>query len=164
LDDFKNAGNKFQAGVIPIGADGQPHGRVDADTMRIWKGTKHPQEAFQALSYLIGPEGIKTLVVGSDKVPAAYSGLPANPNFQQPYIDSLEKRYPFTTAQTWDVFKVDLAYPDKPSAQQWQPNWSEAWQREQTFFDLMRNTPPDRMDFDAEWQKMVDDLNAIYNK
>ncbi len=164
LDQFKNAGNEFGSAVLPLGADGQIHGRIDADTPRIWKGTKHSQEAFQALSYPIGPKGNQTLVVGSDEVPAAYSGLPANPNYQRSYIDGLLKRYPFTTTETWDIFKADLAYPDSPSAEQWQPNWNEAWAREETFFDLLQNTPPDELDFDAEWQKMVDDLNVIYNK
>jgi multiple sugar transport system substrate-binding protein len=164
LDAFRDAGFEFDAGVLPLGADGKPHGRVDADTIRIWKGTKNPEAAFKALSYLIGPEGTQTLVVGSDEVPAAYSGLPADPAYQQSYIDGLLKRYPFTTAKTWEVFIAGLAYPDNPSAEQWQPNWNEAWARQQTFFDLLQNTPPDQLDFDAEWQKLVDDLNAIYNK
>ena len=164
LDEFKEAGFEFNAGTLPLGADGQPHGRVDADTIRIWKGTKNPAEAFKALSYLIGPEGTQTLVIGSDEVAAAYSGLPADPAYQQPYVDGLLERYPFTTAETWETFKAGLAYPDTPSAEQWQPNWNEAWARQQTFFDLIQNTPPDQLDFDAEWQKLVDDLNAIYAK
>jgi multiple sugar transport system substrate-binding protein len=164
LDEFATAGNEFQAGALPVGADGEPHGRVDADTIRIWKGTANPEAAFTALSYLIGPEGTQTLVVGSEEVPAAYSGLPADPAYQESYIDGLLTRYPFTTAETWEVFKAGLAYPDNPSAEQWQPNWNEAWARQQTFFDLLQNTPPDQLDFDAEWQKMVDDLNAIYAK
>jgi multiple sugar transport system substrate-binding protein len=164
LDAFRDAGFEFDAGVLPVGADGQPHGRVDADTIRIWKGTPHPEEAFAALSYLIGPEGTQTLVVGSDAVAAAYSGLPADPAYQQSYIDGLLERYPFTTAETWEVFKAGLSYPDNPSAEQWQPNWSEAWARQQTFFDLLQNTPPDQLDFETEWSKLVDDLNTIYNK
>lgn len=164
LDQFRDAGFEFNAGILPLGADGEPHGRVDADTIRIWKGTAHPEEAFKALSYLIGPEGTQTLVIGSDEVPAAYSGLPADPAYQQPYIDGLLERYPFTTAETWDTFLAGLAYPDSPSAEQWQPNWNEAWARQQTFFDLIQNTPPDQLDFDAEWDKMVEDLNAIYAK
>jgi multiple sugar transport system substrate-binding protein len=164
MDALRDAGFEFDAGVLPVGDDGQPHGRVDADTIRLWKGSANPEAAFKALSYLIGPEGIETLIVGSDEVAAAYSGLPANPEYQQPYIDALLERYPFTTAQTWDIFKAGLSYPDNPSAEQWQPNWSEAFARQQTFFDLLQNTPPDQLDYDAEWQKMVDDLNTIYNK
>ncbi len=68
------------------------------------------------------------------------------------------------TPETWEVFKAGLSYPDAPSAEQWQPNWNEAWARQQTLWDLIQNTPPDQLDFDAEWQKMIDDLNVIYNK
>ena len=164
MGDFATAGMEFQIGVMPVGDDGAVHGRVDADTFRIWKGSKHPKEAFVAVSYLIGPEGTRTLVVGGGDVAAPYSGLPAIPEFQQPYIDSLLAKYPFTTQATWDTFLAGLAYPDAPSAEQWQPNWNEAWAREQTFFDLMQNTGPDQLDFDAEWQKMIDDLNLIFNK
>ena len=166
LEAFRDAGFEFDAGVMPVGADGQIHGRVDGDTFRIWKGTPHPEEAFKALAYLIGPEGIQTLLLGGDEVApdSIWYGLPANPEFQQPYIDDLLEKYPFTTAETWDVFLAGLSYPDTPSAEQWQPNWSEAWAREQAFFDLIQNTPLDRLEFDAEWQKMVDDLNQIYGK
>ncbi|MEJ5224786.1 MAG: extracellular solute-binding protein [Anaerolineales bacterium] len=164
MDALKQAGIEFQIGVLPVGDDGKVHGRVDADTIRIWKGTKNPEAAFKALSYLIGPEGIKTLVVGSAEVPAAYSGLPANKNFQDSYIKSVSERYPFVKPEGWQIFLAGLAYPDAPSAEQWQPNWNEAWARQQTFFDLIQNTTPDQLNFDAEWQKMIDDLNAIYNK
>jgi hypothetical protein len=66
--------------------------------------------------------------------------------------------------ETWDVFKAGLEYPDSPSAEQFQPNWNEAWDREQTFGNLMDNTPPDKFNFDTEYQKLVDDVNGIYNK
>ena len=97
LGDFTTAGNEWQAGILPVGDDGKVHGRVDADTFRIWKGTKHPAEAFEVLSYLIGPEGTQTLVVGSAEVAAPYSGLPALPALQQPYIDATLAKYPYLT-------------------------------------------------------------------
>jgi multiple sugar transport system substrate-binding protein len=72
LGDFAAAGLEFQAGALPIGDDGQPHGRVDADTFRVWKGTKNPAEAFEVLSYLIEPRVLKVCLISG-----AYSGLPA---------------------------------------------------------------------------------------
>ncbi|MEK7328517.1 MAG: hypothetical protein AAB217_24995, partial [Chloroflexota bacterium] len=42
LGDFAKAGNEFQLGIQPMGADGEVNGRIDADTFRIWKGTKNP--------------------------------------------------------------------------------------------------------------------------
>ena len=159
LGDFAAAGNEFQAGALPVGDDGVPHGRVDADTMRIWKGTKNPAEAFEVLTYLIGAPGIEGLVLTG-----AYSGLTAIEEFQPAYFDGLKTNYPFLTDESIAVFVAGLAYPDSPSSEQYQPNWNEAWARQQTFFDLIQNTPPDQLDFDAEWQKLVDDLNAIYAK
>jgi len=161
LGDFAAAGGEFQAGALPVGDDGVPHGRVDADTMRVWKGTQHPEEAFEVLTYLIGPEGIESLVLSG-----AYSGLTAIEDYQAAYFDSLKAadRYPFLTDESLAVFVAGLSYADSPSAEQYQPNWNEAWAREQTFFDLLQNTPPDQLDFEAEWAKMVEDLNVIYAK
>jgi multiple sugar transport system substrate-binding protein len=156
LSDFAAAGNEWQAGVMPMGADGEVHSRVDADTFRIWKGTEHPEEAFTVLSYLIGD--------GGDKLLPAYGAMPAIASKTQAFFDTKTEQYPFVTPETWAAFQAGLAYPDAPSAEQWQPNWNEAWAREQTFFDLLLNTPPDQLDFDAEWQKMIDDVNVIYNK
>ena len=164
LGDFAAAGLEFQAGAMPVGDDGVPHGRVDADTFRVWKGTKNPEAAFEVLKFLIGPRGVEVLVIGADDVAAPYGGFPALPQYQQSFLDAKKVQYPFTTDETWAVFQAGLAYPDNPSAEQWQPNWNEAWARQQTFFDLIQNTAPDQLDFDAEWQKMIDDVNAIYNK
>jgi multiple sugar transport system substrate-binding protein len=156
LGDFAAAGLEFQAGALPVGADGEVHGRVDADTFRVWKGTQHPAEAFTVLSYLIGD--------GADKLLPIYGAMPAIASKTEAFFAKKTEDYPFVTPETWAIFEAGLAYPDNPSAEQYQPNWSEAWARQQTFFDLMQNTPPDQLDFDAEWQKMVDDLNTIYNK
>ena len=63
VGDLIKAGGKFDFGAMPISLDGKVAGRTDADTFRIWKGTKHPAEAFTVLAYLIDT-GINKLVVG----------------------------------------------------------------------------------------------------
>ncbi|MBE2198390.1 MAG: extracellular solute-binding protein [Anaerolinea sp.] len=156
LGEFRDAGNEFQAGAMPVGDDGMVHGRVDADTFRVWKGTKNPAEAFTVLAYLI--------TTGADKLLPQYGALPAIAEKQEAFFAAKSNDYPFVLPETWAVFSAGLSYPDAPSAEQYQPNWNEAWARQQTFFDLILNTPPDQLDFDAEWDKMVNDLTAIYNK
>lgn len=156
LADFKNAGLEFQAGAMPTDAAGVVHSRVDADTFRVWKGTKNPEAAFTVLSYL--------LTDAADSLLPIYGAMPAIASKMDSFFEAKTQDYPFVTPESWDVFKASLAYPDVPSAEQWQPNWNEAWAREQTFVDLMQNTGPDQFDFDTEWQKMVDDINVIYNK
>ena len=154
LGDFAKAGNEFQLGVQPMSADGVVHGRIDADTFRIWKGTKNPKEAFEVLAYLI--------TTGGDKLLPAYGAMPAIASKTDAFFEKKAADYPFVTAESWDVFVQGLAYPDTPSAEQYLPNWTEAFARIQTFGDLMNNTAD--LDFDAEFQKLQDDLTAIYNK
>jgi multiple sugar transport system substrate-binding protein len=156
LGEFRDAGNEFQLGALPLGADGQPHGRVDADTFRIWKGTEHPEEAFTVLTYLITD--------GADKLLPTYGAMPAIADKMESFFSVKATDYPFVSQESWDIFKAGLAYPDTPSGEQWQPNWNEAWARQQTFFDLMQNTAPEDFDFEAEYQKMLDDVTAIYNE
>jgi multiple sugar transport system substrate-binding protein len=154
LTDFAKAGLEFQMGVQPMAADGVVHGRIDADTFRVWKGTKNPEAAFEVLAYLI--------TTGGDKLLPAYGAMPAIASKTDAFFEKKSADYPFVTDESWDVFVQGLAYPDAPSAEQYQPNWNEAFARQQTFMDLMNNT--EGLDFDAEFQKLVDDLNVIYNK
>jgi multiple sugar transport system substrate-binding protein len=154
LGEFRDAGNEFQLGIQPIGANGKVAGRVDADTFRIWKGTKNPNEAFTVLAYLI--------TTGADKLLPVYGAMPAVASKTQAFFDKKSADYPFVTKESWDVFTQGLAYPDTPSSEQYQPNSIKANSRYATFLDLMNNTPD--LDFEAEFQKLVDDLNIIYNE
>jgi len=154
LGDFRDAGNEFQMGIQPIGANGKVAGRVDADTFRILKGSKHPAEAFDVLAYLI--------TTGGDKLLPAYGAMPAIASKTDAFFATKKNDYPFVTDASWNVFIQGLAYPDTPSSEQYQPNSIKATARFATFFDLMNNT--EGLDFNAEYQKLVDDLNAIYNE
>ena len=154
LAEFRDAGNEFQLGIQPMDANGVVNGRIDADTFRIWKGTAHPEEAFTVLSYLIGD--------GGDKLLPIYGAMPAIAAKTEAFFAVKSADYPFVTPESWDVFVQGLAYPDAPSAEQYLPNWNEAFARIQTFGDLLTNT--EGLDFDAEFQKLQDDLTAIYNK
>jgi len=154
LAEFAKAGNEFQLGIQPMGADGEVNGRVDADTFRIWKGTKNPDAAFEVLAYLI--------TTGADKLLPVYGAMPAEASKTQAFFDKKAADYPFVTKESWDVFVQGLAYPDAPSSEQYLPNSIKANARFATFTDLLVNTKG--LDFEAEYQKLVDDLNVIYNE
>jgi multiple sugar transport system substrate-binding protein len=154
LAEFRDAGFEFQLGIQPMSADGEVHGRIDADTFRIWKGTKNPAEAFEVLSYLI--------TTGGDKLLPIYGAMPAIATKTDAFFEVKSTDYPFVTPESWDVFIQGLAYPDTPSAEQYLPNWNEAFARIQTFGDLLTNT--EDLDYEAEFQKLQDDLTVIYNK
>jgi multiple sugar transport system substrate-binding protein len=154
LADLVKAGIEFQVGIQPIGANGEVAGRVDADTFRILKGSAHPAEAFDVLAYLI--------TTGGDKLLPTYGAMPAIESKTDAFFEKKSSEYPFVTEESWNVFIQGLAYPDTPSAEQYQPNSIKANARFATFFDLMKNT--EGLDFDAEFQKLVDDLNVLYNE
>lgn len=154
LGDFTTAGLEFQLGIQPIGANGKVAGRVDADTFRILKSSKNPAEAFEVLAYLI--------TTGGDKLLPQYGAMPAIAEKTDAFFAQKSTEYPFVTEESWNVFIQGLAYPDAPSAEQYQPNSIKANARFTTFGDLMNNT--EGLDFDAEFQKLVDDLNVIYNE
>jgi multiple sugar transport system substrate-binding protein len=154
LTDFKAAGLEFQLGIQPTGSNGEVAGRVDADTFRILKSSKHPKEAFEALSYLI--------TTGGDKLLPVYGAMPAIASKTDAFFAQKSTDYPFVTDDSWNVFIQGLGYPDAPSSEQYQPNSIKATARFATFMDLLNNT--ENLDFDVEYQKLVDDLNAIYNE
>jgi multiple sugar transport system substrate-binding protein len=142
---------------------GEYHGRMDADTVRMWKGTPHPEEAFEFLTYLIGPGGTEPLVMGIGSVEpgyAAYGGFPALTEFQASYWETKQEQFPWVT--NWLLFDQALAYPDNPSAEAWRPNILEANTRINTFGDLLNNDGT--IDFDAELDTLLADLEVIYNK
>jgi multiple sugar transport system substrate-binding protein len=154
LGDFAKAGNEFQMAIQPIGPQGEINGRIDADTFRVWKGTKNPEAAFAVLAYLI--------TTGGDKLLPIYGAMPAIAEKTEAFFEKKSADYPFVTAESWDVFVQGLGYADTPSSEQYIPNSIEANARYAAFMDLLRNT--EGLDFDVEYQKLVDDLNAIYNK
>jgi multiple sugar transport system substrate-binding protein len=154
LGDFRDAGNEFQLGIQPAMADGTVQGRIDADTFRILKGSQNPEAAFEVLSYLITD--------GGDKLLPIYGAMPAIADKTEAFFAVKSADYPFVTPESWDVFVQGLSYPDIPSAEQYLPESIEANARIATFLDLLNNT--EGLDFDAEFQKLQDDLTAIYNK
>src|SRR5215207_8127405 len=125
LAQLVEAGNEFQLGIQPIGADGEVHGRIDADTFRIWKGTNNPNEAFEVLAYLI--------TTGADKLLPVYGAMPAEASKTEAFFAQKSEEYPFVTQESWDVFVQGLAYPDTPSSEQYRPNSIKAAARFATF-------------------------------
>jgi len=153
LGDLAAAGVEFQVGVLPANPnDGQVHGRVDADTFRIWKGTPHPNEAFEVVAYLI--------TTAVPKLAPAYGALPAIESEQQAFLDKQSETYPFVTS--WQPMLDGLAYPDIPSAEGFMPNYNESWNRVGTFGDLMANDGT--IDLDAEIATLESDLTTIFQK
>jgi multiple sugar transport system substrate-binding protein len=155
-----NAGDQWDLAALPSN-NGVVHSRLDAHTFLIWKGTPNPEAAFEVLSYLIGPDGVRPLSLGDENAPGgAYDAFPALTELQGQFIDAKSAQYPFV--ENWDVFLQGLDYPDNPSAEAWMPNMVDAWNRFEIFANLYRNDG--EIDIDAELDTLISDLEVIYNK
>jgi multiple sugar transport system substrate-binding protein len=148
----------WEAGALPSGKTGVA-GRIDADTFRIWKGTKNKAAAFKVLTYLV-TTGVQKLIIGSADMPPAYGALPARTKDFDAWLAAKKTQFPWV--KNWDLFKEGLKYPDTPSAEAYMPNYNEAWARTGTFYSLMLNTGG--LNLDTEIATLLTDLQAIFDK
>lgn len=132
--------------------NGKVTAKLHVDSFRILKATKHPQEAFQVLSYLIG-EGAPDLLL-------VYGAMPARKSLQENFFKGLAEKYPFV--ENWDVAVASLAYPDNPSHESNMPNFAKADDRIKAFQTLYENTAG--LDLDKELDTLITDLQAIFNE
>ncbi len=159
LGDLAKAGGEFDFASMPVGLDGMVAGRIDMDAFRIWKGTRHPAEAFTALTYLVDT-GVLKLLVGSPDQEPAYGGLPAQIELRGHWLDSQKALYPFV--RNWDTLLAGMDFADLPSAELYMPNFNESWIRIQTFGDLLTKTQG--LDISREEAILATDLTVIFNK
>jgi multiple sugar transport system substrate-binding protein len=149
-----NNGKEFQLAILPMSQDRIVHGRISEDSFYLWKGSTHPKEAFQVLTYLIG--------TGADQLLPAYHAMPAKPSKLTAFFTQKSTNYPFVTKDSWQVFVQGMAYADIPGADQYLPHRNEAIDRIHLFADKLIHVPD--LNFDREFQELQDDLTIIYNK
>ncbi len=158
LDHFSTSGTEFQVGIIPLSADGLVHGRIDADTFRIWKGSQHPEATFNAMIYLI--------TTGGDQLLPAYGAVPAISSKADSFFKKMGETYPFVASESWEVFATNATHLERLSLEGYGlplSNYDHVLSRIQAFGNLMDQTPPNQFDFEAEFRKLEDDLTAIFN-
>jgi multiple sugar transport system substrate-binding protein len=125
--------------------------KLHADTFSLLNTTKHPDEAFKALTALVASPELLTL----------YGAMPANPAQQDSFFKSLDKNFPGIKLD-WDVVKAALGYPDIPNNQAFVPNYGEAKAAFQAFQNKVRTTSG--LDMDAELATLKTTLQGIFDK
>jgi multiple sugar transport system substrate-binding protein len=144
----------WDMGVIPS-YNGQTTSAFNADTFRILKGTKHPDEAFEVLTYLLGE--------GSGELLATYGGMPARTAEQAAFFEGQNET--FTQKPDWQVAIDSVQFADNPNFESYMPAYNETlglvgsggkyttrWQTEQNL-DMGKEFEALRAEIQAIWDK-----------
>jgi multiple sugar transport system substrate-binding protein len=144
----------WDMGIVPS-YNGQTTSAFNADTFRILKDTKHPDEAFEVLTYLLGD--------ASGELLAAYGGMPARTSEQDAFFATQDET--FTQKPDWQVAIDSIQFADNPNFESYMPAYNETlglvgsggkyttrWQTEQN------------LDMNAEFEALRAEIQAIWDK
>ena len=140
----------FDVAAMPA-YDGAITAKLHGDTFAIPKGTAHPAEAFEVLTWMLSPEIAPRLA-------AIYGGIPARTSTQQAYITDPANDFGYS----WDVALEALAYPDIPSHEAWWPSYQESSDAMSTWWTDLSNDPT--ADVAAAVDSLCGDLQPIYDR
>jgi len=144
-----DAGDDWNLAATPS-YQGQTTAAFNADTFRILKGTKHPDEAFTVLQYLLGSEELLKL----------YAGMPAVEAKQDAFLQSLQADY--KQPIDWNVAKKGVDFADVPNFESYMPAYNQTFDLINTFSTKWQATPG--LDLDAEIAEMKSQMQAIWDK
>ncbi|HEY3336390.1 MAG TPA: extracellular solute-binding protein [Candidatus Limnocylindrales bacterium] len=144
----------WDMGALPS-YNGTTTSAFNADTFRILKDTKHPNEAFEVLTYLLGD--------GAPDLLATYGGMPARTADQDAFFAGQDKT--FTQKPDWQVAIDSIQFADNPNFEAYMPAYNETlglvgsggkfttkWQTDQG------------LDMNAEFEQLRTEIQAIWDK
>ncbi len=133
--------------------NGTTTAKLHGDTFSILAGSKHPNEAFKVLTYMLG--------AGSAELYALYGGMPLGKDAQVAFFKSLDEQVAPTKVD-WQVAIDSLNYFDVPNHEAGMPNFSKADDAVAAFGNDMRST--ENLDLDARIAKLKSDLDTIFKE
>jgi multiple sugar transport system substrate-binding protein len=108
MQNAKKAGVNFGIVPEPKGPSKDRYVNAWSLTVSIWKGTQHPNEAFQFLSYWAGPKGQKFLMDNGNLFPSIPSVLKEHKDSKTDYVQAF-----LNVLQLKQVAEWDNAHPCK---------------------------------------------------
>jgi multiple sugar transport system substrate-binding protein len=145
------AGDDWNLAAIPS-HKGTTTSPLNADTFRIHKDTKHPAEAFEVLTYLLGD--------ASDTLLGLYGGMPARTADQDAFFTTLAEQFPQEV--DWQVVKDSVQFADNPNFEAFMPKYNETFDALGTY--LTKWTTTGGLDMDAEIEAMRSEIQAIWDR
>lgn len=140
----------WDTAVVP-GYEGKQTARLHADTFLIMKKSKHPDEAFKVLTYLLNSRDLINI----------YGGMPANKADQDEFFEKFAAdKFPGKDIN-WDVVKDSQNYADNPSHEAYMPDLKRSFDRVDSFWNKIQNE--DGLDMDAELDLLKSDLQDIFD-
>ncbi len=138
--------------IAPVASyEGEITARLHADTFRIYEGTENPEEAFEVLTYLVGPAALDLLEV--------YGGMPAREEEQEEFFSRLDEQ--FSQGVNWEIAQEALLYADSPSHEAWFPNYLRGRDRITQLSTLLNSTPG--LELEEVFDTFVTDMQTIFD-
>jgi multiple sugar transport system substrate-binding protein len=141
----------WDVAVLPVGPDGNITSKLHADTIGILDSTEHPDQAFEALSFL----------TKSPELTQTWGAMPAIESQRAAFFSGLDERFAPLKID-WNVSTLMLAYPDNPSHEAFMPNFQEADSANKDLGSKLWTTPG--LDLKAELDAQVELLQSIFDK
>ena len=148
-----DAGDDWDLAAIPS-HNGTTTSPLNADTFRILKDTKHPNEAFQALTYLLGE--------GADELLQLYGGMPARTADQDAFFEALGQTEGFPEEVDWQVARDSVQFADNPNFEAYMPKYNESLEVLTKYRTKWGSTPD--LDMDAEIEALQAELQATWDQ
>ncbi len=154
-----DAGRHWNLAAIPS-YNGKVTAAFNADTFRILKTTKHQDEAFTVLTYLLG-DASKDLL-------NAYSGFPARTANQKDFFTQLEQQkddkgkpvYPPNV--DWQVAVDGIQYADNPNFEAYMPAYNKSLDILTKYSTRWQATPG--LNMDTEIANLKAELQSTWDK
>jgi multiple sugar transport system substrate-binding protein len=145
------AGDDWDIAATPS-YNGTTTAAFNADTFRIHKDTKHPDEAFEALRYLLDDASATLLTT--------YGGMPARPEEQDAFFTSLQEGFP--NQVDWNVAKEGVQYADVPNFESYMPAYNESLDKLIEFGTKWSTNAG--LNIDTEIQDLKTQLQSIWDQ
>ena len=145
---IEDAGDDWNMAATPA-YKGKTTAAFNADTWRIMKTTKNPDQAFEVLQYLLANEDLLSL----------YGGMPAVESKQDAFLEAQFKDF----AQGIDtkVAKEGVAFADVPNFESFMPAYNKTLDLINTYGTKWQTTPG--LNLDSEVDAMLKEMQAAWD-